>query len=122
MKAYFYDNFAEYEQDEAKNAQDDIVAVVRNEKYGTLCADITTSCKSHKTAIRRLFKGINAVGCAKHFDGWDEALLESAENGVWGDKETIWDSENCKSVYIPGGYHYSIEEIEKGFWYVEVSC
>lgn len=120
MKAYFYQSFAQYEEDEKKNG-DNVVAIVLNEKYGTMCADIMSTAKSYKTAVSHLFKGVDQLGLSEHFDGWKESLLESVECGTWADRESVWNAEKCRSEYIPGGWHYAIEG-EPGAWYVEVTC
>lgn len=63
-----------------------------------------TECKSWKTAIRRFFKSLTDY---PEFNGWQDGILESCENGYFSDKETYF--EGGKSVYCKGGYFWEVE-------------
>ena len=77
MKTRRFENLDEYfnyyENNEHKINDVDIVENKNNE-----CADGEFECKSWKTAVRRFFK---AIACDSRFDGWEEAIIESIENG-----------------------------------------
>jgi len=107
MKTMYFDNFDEFEKSQTAG-QYEVVSIVKNEKYNTLCADLMTDCKSYKTAIKRFFKSLKDYPM---FGGWEEQLLESCENGIWSAKETDENGE-----YYAGGWHYTVEDNDGSFY------
>lgn len=99
-----HEQFSDYVSN--NGATDTIMAVIEN---GWICADLQTQCKSYKTAIKRFFSALNEH--CTIFDGWEEQLIESCENGFFSD--------HCE-----GFFHYGIENIYAGLdnvtplWYV----
>ena len=107
MKTLYFENFDAFSDAEV-SGQYELTTIVKNQKYNCLCADLMTDCKSYKTAIKRFFKSLKDY---PEFDGWEEGLLESCENGVWEAKETDENGE-----YYAGGWHYTVEDNDGSFY------
>lgn len=105
-----FKNFDEYSNyyDEHEHEMND-VDIVENKL--TISADGEFECKSWKTAIRRFFK---ALAGDDRFD-WEESIIEWIKEGVWKDRAEY------NGKYIIGGYHWSVESIDEGLWYVELT-
>lgn len=71
-----------------------------------ISADMFTSCKSYKTAIRRFAKTFASV---PEVDEWIDGIRESCDNGYF--KESSEYNEN-------GSYSWGVEETMEGYWYV----
>lgn len=87
-----------YENHEQRDYVTDVV-----ESECKVSADAEYECKSWRTAVRRFFK---AIACDSRFDGWEEAIIESIENGEWNYFETI------DGKVIPNTPHWQVEEFE----------
>lgn len=98
MKTFYFDNFDDFEESGVAGEYE-VTAIVKKDHCNNLCADLMTECKSWKTAIRRFFKSLTDY---PEFNGWQDGILESCENGYFSDKETYF--EGRKSVYCKGGY------------------
>lgn len=83
-----------------------------------ISADGQFECKSYKTALRRFFKALEGKFDNKGFD--EACLLESISYGVWKDAERYWE-DGKGVVYHKGGWHYAVEEVAEGIWYIEVT-
>lgn len=106
MNVMEFKNFDEFEQ--CENKQDyEMVAIVHNEKFNSMCADLMTDCKGWKTAVKRFFK---ALENRPEFSGWKETILESCENGYFSDKEL---SHNGK---YDGGFFWEVEDHDGSFY------
>lgn len=55
MKTMYFENFEEFENADVSGKYE-LIIIVKNEKYNTLCADLMTECKSYKTALNRFLK------------------------------------------------------------------
>ena len=97
-----YKNFDEFENDRCAGNYE-LMAVVNNARFNTGCADLMTDCKNWRTAVRRCF------------DGWEECIIESIENGCWKDREAYWNSETGKYEYR-GGWFYEVEDNDGSFY------
>lgn len=76
------------------------VVVLENEKRYS--ADLTTYCKSWKTAVKRFMKNLPDI---KELEGWGECIYESCENGYF-----VIDEKN--------EFRFEVEEQHEGLWYV----
>lgn len=120
MKIYKLEFGSMDEYCESKMAKrDEVLSVVKGGSHGKtrFCADLITNCKNWKTAVRRFFKALE--GDAR-FDGWEDVITESCENGYFHDVEKIWNVETLKSEY-QGGWHWTVEAIGEDAYYVEVT-
>jgi hypothetical protein len=118
MKTMYFENFDKFEESETAVLYE-VISIVKNETFNTMCADLMTDCKSYKTALNRFFKGLEGY---PQFTEWKDALIETCENGCFSDSEKYWDEETFKYEY-KGGWHYSIEDND-GSYYIclNVSC
>lgn len=80
MKIRYFYSMSEYENIKSLFDFDIADFVIENNK---ICVDFTTECKKAKTAVKRLFKAINNSKYNELFDGWEESILESMENGIY---------------------------------------
>ena len=87
MKTFYFDNFNDFEESGVAGEYE-VTAIVKKDHCNNLCADLMTECKSWKTAIRRFFKSLADY---PEFNGWQDGILESCENGYFSDKETYYD-------------------------------
>lgn len=113
-----FDSLTEYFNyyEEIDHEYNDVDVVDRG---SVISADGQFKCKSYKTALRRFFKAI-----AGKFDTWgwtEEVLLESIENGYKSMVERYWNDEHKLEAYRTWGWHYGIEELEEGVWYIELT-
>ena len=120
-----FDSFSEYcdiliEKCETEKL-DECVFIVRDRRKQWYDCDLTTSCKSYKTAIRRFFKAISDYAKNESenahyfktvydfdesvFSGWAECMLESCENGYFADN-------------APGSFAWGVEWVDEGRWYI----
>lgn len=111
MKTFYFDNFNDFEESGVAGEYE-VTAIVKKDHCNSLCADLMTECKSWKTAIRRFFKSLTDY---PGFNGWQDGILESCENGYFSDKETYF--EGGKSVYCKGGYFWEVENYDD-CWYI----
>lgn len=120
MKTMIFENFDAF--CECEHKQDyELVAIVKNPKYGTICADLMTDCKRWKTAVNRFFNAIEKTEFAEHFSGWKDGIIESIENGCWNDREAYWNESTGRCEYYPGGYHWCVEDCD-GSFYIELTA
>ena len=110
MKVMEFKNFDEFEQSEDKQDYE-MVAIVHNEKFNSMCADLMTDCKRWRTAVERFFKALENYPAI--YD-WKETIIESCENGYFSDKETHWDNE--KGFVYTGGYFWEVEDHDGSFY------
>lgn len=114
MKTVFFENFDKFEESGVATKYE-IISIVKNEKFNTMCADLQTECKSYKTALKRFFKGLESY---PQFTEWKEGIKESCESGYFQDSERYWNEEKFEYEY-QGGWHYTIEEDEdNGSFYI----
>ena len=111
MKTFYFDNFDDFEESGVAGEYE-VTAIVKKDHCNNLCADLMTGCKSWKTAIKRFFKSLTDY---PEFNGWQDGILESCENGYFSDKETYF--EGGKSVYCKGGYFWEVENYDD-CWYI----
>lgn len=74
-------------------------------------SDMTTNCKSWKTALKRFFSVLR-----EHcFYGWYESIRESCENGVFSaDDMTL-----ANGKKNPGfSWCYGVEQLDDDIWYI----
>ena len=92
-----------------------IPTIVVDQKKGYVCADLTTTCKSWKTALRRFRKAFET------FDGiisWCDGLYETLE-WEWNEGNFKTTHEFCeKERDGNSSFSYGIEEVSNGIWYI----
>lgn len=116
MKVVKFASFEEFENSKVAGRSEVVAMVHRTCKgHNQISADLITECKSWKTAVKRFFK---AIGNDARFDGWEDSITESCENGYFSDRETYW--EYGKGSVYAGGYHWEVEDND-GSFYVELT-
>jgi len=101
-----FDGFSDFcdfliESNKTENLDECVFTVSENEWYK---CDLTTFCKSYKTAIKRFFKVLSDLDEGV-FSGWAECMLESCENGYFADN-------------APGSFAWGVEWVDEGRWYI----
>ena len=88
---------------------DNFVAIVNRQNPFGDCkgADAIITCVKPSTAVKRFFKAIDSV--TDHFEGWEEGILESIENGEFAENEME-----------DAGWAWEVENLDGNFWYVSI--
>lgn len=109
MKRYDFNSFDEFEESGISGEWEAVTVVHEN---GWVKCDLMTDCKSYKTAIRRFFKMLGNDGI---FEGWQECMIESAENGYFklNDAELADGTRNKDRHFA-----YEIESLDENGWYI----
>lgn len=111
MKIYEFNSFEEFERAEVAGEDEALTIVKEN---GWIKSDLTTVCKSWKTALRRFFKALGA----RHpeiAEEWEEGTKESAENGCFKGNDIMM-ADGTRNPFP--GYAWEIEEVQDGVWYI----
>ena len=113
MKTALFNSMDAYmnaaEQNESIQAEDCISIIVADGWYRM---DVTTACRSYKTAIRRFFDGLPYIPAV---EGWEECIKESCDNGYFsGNDFTMGDGTRNETP----SWSYGVEEVGDGLWYV----
>ena len=111
IKVDNFDSFDSFDQSGTAGEWERVTVVREN---GWVKADLLTECKSWKTAVRRFFK---AMSSDPAFDGWEECIRESCENGHWKDSSTVWNCEKGRSEFVPG-YAWEVVQTSENAWYI----
>ena len=78
MKVIVYDN--EMIENNDNFGKEDIIEITKNKKYSRVSADLMTSCKNYKTAVRRFFKALKEF---PELSEWEEDVIESCKSGYF---------------------------------------
>ncbi len=109
MKRYDFTSFEQFEQSDTVGKLETLTVIDEN---GWLKSDITTKCKSWKTALRRFFK---LFGDDPRLNDWYECMKDEAENGYFKANDLIL-ADGSRNEFP--SFAYEIEEIDKGIWYI----
>lgn len=95
--------------------ENDCVDIIR--ENGWIRTDMTTQCKSYKTALNRYFAAIKNI--LPDMYGWKEGIEESCENGYCSDNNRTM-ADGGKNECI--SYAWEIEAVDDDLYYFFFNC
>lgn len=119
MKIKKFKNFEEFEvwADSFDDCEYQYTPTIIDDGW-KISVDMTTKCKSFKTALHRFAKAFAEYDCIKD---WADGMLESCEAGYFKDITLpSWCNTvaEFKEFNDFGVYCWSVEEIDDGEWYI----
>ena len=110
MRIHRYGSMDEYlTRHEDLDTRDRNLDIIDDGKW--VMADMFTECARPETAVRRFFRGLAGETA---FDGWEECLLESIENGCFSQSDSLM-ADGTKNP-VPS-WSYGIEQYDDE-WYI----
>ena len=109
IKRRDFNSFDEFHESGTAGNYEELTFITEN---GWKKADLLTECKYWRTAVNRFFK---AIGNDPDFDGWKECITESAENGCFGQNDSIM-GDGSRNQF--SSWAYELEEVNERTWYI----
>lgn len=104
MKRYDFNSFDEFEESGIAG-EDEVLTVVH--ENGWWKGDMTTACKSWKTALRRFFKAMNE---SEIKDYWFDDMYETFDDGYMREGDI---AEGMLPTFC-----YEIDHLDDNLWYI----